>query len=240
MIPPARRIAYIAVSTDGLIADRHGQIGWLEQFGAAADFGFDDFLSSVDALVMGRRTFDQVAGFGGAWPYGSRPTLVLTHRPLPPNAPASARAASEEELTQALLGAPGRIWIVGGGATLAFCLRRGLLDELTIFVMPILLGEGAPLIGRINKAARLTHTRTEALAHGVTKLSYAVEGAGATETPAVETPAAEEPIQPEANVAAEGLSATPNPDEDASDDAPLVDPYALWPFPSEANAEKDA
>jgi dihydrofolate reductase len=83
MTAPSRRIACLAVSADGLIADRHGQIGWLEKFGAAEDFGFGEFLASVDALVMGRRTFDQVSGFGGAWPYGSRPTLVLTHRPAP-------------------------------------------------------------------------------------------------------------------------------------------------------------
>jgi dihydrofolate reductase len=238
MTQPARRLAYIAVSADGLIADRHGQIGWLEQFGAAADFGFDDFLAGVDALVMGRRTFDQVAGFGGAWPYGSRPTLVLTHRPLPSNAPASARAASEEELTQALLGAPGRIWIVGGGATLAFCLRRGLLDALTIFVMPILLGEGAPLIGRINKAARLTHTRTEALAHGVTKLSYTVHDP-AGDQPVAESeaePRAEDTIQPLASIEEEGLSASQAPDESEPDS----DPFTVWPYPSEANTEKDA
>jgi dihydrofolate reductase len=231
MTIPARRIAHIAISADGLIADRHGQIGWLEQFGAAADFGFDEFLESVDALVMGRRTFDQVAGFGGAWPYGSRPTLVLTHRPLPANAPASARGATEAELTEALLGAPGRIWIVGGGATLAFCLRRGLLDEVSLFVMPILLGEGTPLIGRINKAARLNLTRAEPLSHGVVKLTYAVEHAAL----AAPEPPSEEKLEPISTPADEGLSVTA---EDGGE--PEVDPYAAWPFPSEANAEKDA
>lgn len=239
MSVPARRIAHTAISADGLIADRHGQIAWLEQFGAAADFGFEEFLEGVDALVMGRRTFDQVAGFGGAWPYGSRPTLVLTHRPLPVNAPASARAATEGELTDALLGAPGRIWIVGGGSTLAFCLRRGLLDEVALFVMPILLGEGTPLVGRINKAARLSLVRAEALAHGVTKLSYTVQGAGAVsaEPP---PPAAEEPVAPQANVVEESPPASPPSEPGPSQPEPEAAPYVQWPFPSEANAEKDA
>jgi dihydrofolate reductase len=235
MTIPARRIAHIAISADGLIADRYGEIGWLEQFGAAADFGFEEFLDGIDALVMGRRTFDQVAGFGGAWPYGSRPTLVLTHHPLPANAPASARAANEAELTEALLGAPGRIWIVGGGATLAFCLRRGLLDEVSLFVMPILLGEGTPLIGRINKAARLNLARSESLGHGVTKLSYAVQNPGAPAEEAPKAEVAEDAVEPQASAAEQGLSAA-DPTEPDLD----VDPYAAWPFPSEANAEKDA
>ena len=66
MTASARRIAYLAVSADGLIADRNGQVGWLERFGGAADFGFDDFIAHIDALLMGRRTFDQITAFGGA------------------------------------------------------------------------------------------------------------------------------------------------------------------------------
>lgn len=216
------------MSADGLIADRHGQLGWLEKFGAADDFGFADFLMGIDALAMGRRTFDQITAFGGAWPYGARPTLVLTHRPLPPNAPASARAASDEEITQAMLGAPGRIWIVGGADMLAFCLRRGLVDELQLFAVPILLGEGAPLTGRLHKSIPLTLTRTEALAHGVVKLIYAAEAAP--------LPAAEPEIQPLSTAHEEGLTAAVA----EGDPEPVIDPAAAWPYPPEANAEKDA
>jgi dihydrofolate reductase len=168
------RIAYIAVSADGFIADRHGQVGWLEQFGSANELGFEDFITSIDALLMGRRTFDQVMSFGGPWPYGSRPSLVLTHRPLPPHAPASARAATADEVTQGLLGAPGRIWIVGGGETLGMCLRRGLVDELQVFQMPILLGEGIGLTGRLNHSTPITLESATPLAHGVLKLTYSV------------------------------------------------------------------
>ncbi|HWA21577.1 MAG TPA: dihydrofolate reductase family protein [Caulobacterales bacterium] len=219
-----RRIAYLAVSADGLIADRHGQVGWLERFGGAADFGFDDFVAHIDALLMGRRTFDQITAFGGAWPYGARPTLVLTHRPLAPNAPASARGAGEEDVTQALLGAPGRIWIVGGGETLAFCLRRGLVDELQLFVMPILLGEGAPLTGRLHKNVDLILARTETLARGVTKLTYTVDAKAAAHH-------------------AEAAADTPPPETAPSQSAPAnaaTDREALAPYPPEANAEQDA
>ncbi len=212
-----RRIAYLAVSTDGLISDRHGQVGWLERFGGAADFGFDDFVAHIDALLMGRRTFDQVTAFGGAWPYGSRPTLVLTHRPLPPNAPASVRGAGEDDITKALLDAPGRIWIVGGGETLAFCLRRGLVDEWQLFVMPILLGEGAPLTGRLHKNVDLALVKSAALARGVTKLTYNVEAKAAVHGETTET----------------ALEPAPGPPADANREA-------LAPYTPEANAEQDA
>jgi dihydrofolate reductase len=169
-----RRIAYIAVSADGFIADRNGHVGWLEQFGSANELGFEDFLAGIDALLMGRRTFDQVMSFGSAWPYGARPTLILTHRALPPHAPACTRAASDDEISRGLIDAPGRIWIVGGGETLAMCLRRGLVDELQVFQMPILLGEGIGLTGRLNHSIRITLESAASLAHGVVKLIYAL------------------------------------------------------------------
>ncbi len=169
-----RRIAYLAVSADGFIADRNGGVGWLEPFGSATELGFEEFIVTIDALLMGRRTFDQIMSFGGAWPYGSRPCIVLTHRPLPPHAPANVRAANENETTQALLGAPGRIWIVGGGETLSFCFRRGLVDEVQLFQMPIFLGEGIGLTGRLNHSAALTFESAVPAAHGAVKLTYAV------------------------------------------------------------------
>jgi dihydrofolate reductase len=197
-----RRIAYIAVSADGFIADRHGGVGWLEHFGSANELGFEDFIAGIDALLMGRRTFDQVMSFGGAWPYGSRPTLVLTHRPLPPHAPASTRAAREDEVTQGLLGAPGRMWIVGGGETLALCLRRGLVDEVQMFQMPIFLGEGIGLTGRLNHSVRLTLTSAVPLAHGVVRFTYEVPQPvtlGAAPEPARAEEPLISPFPPEAN-----------------------------------------
>ncbi|MGE3301482.1 MAG: dihydrofolate reductase family protein [Hyphomonadaceae bacterium] len=222
-----RRIAFLAASADGFIADAHGQVGWLDAFGGAADFGFDDFVGGVDALLMGRRTFDQLAGFGGPWPYGSRPVLVLTHRPLPPNAPASVRGADEAETAEALSGAPGRIWIVGGGETLGVCLRRRLIDEIHLFTMPILLGEGVSLASGLGGAIPLALAASEALAHGVTKAVYRPlpRGPADTQTGAV----ALKPL------------ATPNEEGLATGPGAVTTPEAgEWPYPAEANVEKDA
>jgi dihydrofolate reductase len=84
------------------------------------------------------------------------------------------RACNDEDTTHALLASVGRIWIVGGGETLSFCLRRGLVDEVQLFQMPIFLGEGIGLTGRLNLATRLTLERAEPLAHGVVKSVYTV------------------------------------------------------------------
>ncbi len=185
---------------------------------APADFGFDDFVAHIDALLMGRR---DVRSGDRLW--RSLALRIATNTRLdptgrcPPNAPASVRGAGEDDITKALLDAPGRIWIVGGGETLAFCLRRGLIDELQLFVMPILLGEGAPLTGRLHKNVDLALVKSEALARGVTKLTYNVEAKAAVHGETTET----------------ALEPAPGPPADANREA-------LAPYPPEANAEQDA
>ncbi len=218
MVASPRRIAYLAVSADGFIADKFGGVGWLEGFGNSSDFGFEGFIAGIDALLMGRRTFDQIMSFGGAWPYGARPTIVLTRHPLT-NAPAVARGANEEETTQAMLGAPGQIWIVGGGETLAFCLRRGLVDELHLFQMPILLGEGVPLTGRLHHSTKLALSHSQVLAHGVVKTAY------------IAAPVPAEPSPPE--------RPRETPEETPPFDA-AAPPAEAGDFSPAANVEKDA
>ncbi|MDH3943652.1 MAG: dihydrofolate reductase family protein, partial [Anaerolineae bacterium] len=74
---------YIATSVDGFIAREDGSIDWLPsgENSDGEDYGYHDFMNSVDALVMGRNTFEQVMSFG-AWPYGKKPVVVLSSQPL--------------------------------------------------------------------------------------------------------------------------------------------------------------
>ena len=74
-------ILYIAVSVDGYIADADGGVGWLPSGdGGGDDYGYAGFYAGVDAIVMGRRTYEQVRGFGVAWPYPGKPAYVFTNR----------------------------------------------------------------------------------------------------------------------------------------------------------------
>jgi len=90
MTAPRFRL-YLAQSLDGFIADERGAVHWLTAYGEPE--GYAEFLAETGAIVMGRKSFDQMLSFG-PWPYGERRTVVLTHRPLPEGAPAVAEAWS--------------------------------------------------------------------------------------------------------------------------------------------------
>ena len=177
-----RCCVYIATSLDGFIARPDGNIDWLNEFNALVpppeDCGFSDFMGDVDALVMGRNTFNQVMTFG-EWFYGETPVIVLSRRsePLPGDAPQTVARSRESptELSQRL-GAEGkRKLYIDGGLTIQSFLRDGLIDELTITLIPILLGQGKPLFGTLSNEVRLQHTRTRSWEFGFVQNTYRVD-----------------------------------------------------------------
>jgi dihydrofolate reductase len=139
---------YIAQSLDGFIADEEGGVGWLEVRGKGGDFGYSEFLEQVGAIVLGAATYEQVLGW--RWPYGEIPTWVFTHRgldvPEDANVHLTARPLKEvlPEIKQA---SDGNIWLVGGGDLARQWVDERLLDELILFVVPLLLGGGVRLFG---------------------------------------------------------------------------------------------
>ena len=136
--------AYLAVSANGCIADAEGGVAWLEQFDGV-ELGFDAFISSIQTIVSGRTTYDQVRGFG-VWPYAGKDVIVVSSRPLD-DAPDGVRLYSGplEDLRDVLPN-KGDVWILGGGKLVSAMLNAKLVDRLELFVMPIILGGGVPLI----------------------------------------------------------------------------------------------
>lgn len=168
----ARFRLYMALSVDGMIADADGEVAWLNRWDDA-DYGTAGFIKEVDALVMGRTTYDQVTGFG-AWPYAGKRTAVLTSRPLGA-APDGVEATSDLAGLIAELREDGaQVWIVGGAATASACIALGALDSVELFVMPVLLGEGVPLFAGDGPALPLSLRGTRAWPNGVVGLSYDV------------------------------------------------------------------
>lgn len=176
--PPAGRrvVLYVAASVDGYLARRDGAIDWLPQPNPGGDdYGYEAFLETVDTLVMGRRTYDQVLAISD-WPYGDKRTHVFsaTRRA---GGPAGVEfvdcdiAAFVREL-KAGPGA-GAIWLVGGAEIIAACLGGGVVDELVLTVVPVLLGEGIPLFSKRAWATGLRHRRTRVFPDGLVQHTYA-------------------------------------------------------------------
>jgi dihydrofolate reductase len=167
---------FIASSLDGFIAGLDDDLSWLPQPSSepGRDFGYGEFMREVGALLMGRRTFDVVMGFGGEWPYGDRPMLVATHRPLM-SAPASVRAATgtiTELITAALELADGRDVYIDGGALIRQALDAELIDELIVSVIPMILGAGIPLFAGAQQRHALELVEHTAFEGGLVQLRY--------------------------------------------------------------------
>ena len=147
-----RFIYYAAASLDGFLADENGSLDWLFRFDGAEGVAahYERFIAGVGALIMGRDTWDFVAGSGHAWAYGDTPTWVLSHRPLDPMIPGANALLSTDarEAAEAAKSAAGErdVWVVGGGKVATQLLASGHLDELHLGLVPIFLGRGIPLL----------------------------------------------------------------------------------------------
>ncbi|HWA40271.1 MAG TPA: dihydrofolate reductase family protein [Gemmatimonadales bacterium] len=166
---------FIATSLDGFIARPDGTIDWLPH-DSTEDYGYDPFMASVDAIVMGRLTYESVLGMG-KWFYGTTPVYVLSSRPIAP-APEGAvvaHLAGEPRTVAAELDRRGvRDAYIDGGVTIQRFLRAGLIHRLIITRIPVLLGAGRPLFGALAADLRLTHVRTQSWPSGLVQSEYKV------------------------------------------------------------------
>jgi dihydrofolate reductase len=166
---------FVGVSVDGFIARPDGGLDWLPPDGGE-EHGYEAFMASVDALVIGRNTYETVLGFD-AWPYGEKPVFVLSTRPLPP-APAGAaveQMAGEPAAIVSRLAARGfRHAYVDGGITIQRFLRAGLIQRLVVTRVPVLIGSGIPLFGELPRDVLLRHVATRQYASGLVQSEYVV------------------------------------------------------------------
>lgn len=168
----ARIVYYVAASVDGFIADSSGGVDWLPD-GDSSDYRYAEFYAGVEALVMGRRTYEQVLDFG-EWPYPGKPAYVFTQSP-PRDALPEVRFVEGSAVD--FYGGiaerhSGTVWLVGG-ADLADQFRQsGLIDEYQVFVIPIVLGQGIPLFGGPGMPTLLELESARAHADGVVQLRY--------------------------------------------------------------------
>lgn len=171
---------YIAASLDGFIARPDGDIDWLHavEDPEGEDYGYYDFLDSVDAIVMGRHTFEKVLTFG-AWPFGDKRVIVLSSSlaTLPDDVPPTvtlAAGAPAEILERLASEGIGHIYL-DGGQTIQRFLAAGLINRLIVTRIPVVLGRGIPLFGPLDEDVWLTHTETKSFSNGLVQSTYDVE-----------------------------------------------------------------
>jgi dihydrofolate reductase len=175
--PPVRLSVFIGASVDGFIARPGGELDWLPP-GGGEEHGYQAFMDSVDALVIGRKTYETVLSFD-AWPYGKKPVFVLSTRPLapvPPGAVVEHLSGSPHEIASQLEARGVNHAYVDGGITIQRFLRAGLIQRIIITRVPVLIGEGIPLFGVTGRDISLKHLATRHYASGLVQTEYAVLG----------------------------------------------------------------
>ena len=165
------------MSLVGCIATPDGSVAWLDPFNEAVaagggDGGYGAFIETIDALITGRTTYEQVLGWG--WPYGDRANYVLTRKPSYKAEHVTA-AGDIETLRKAIEKAGHeKVWVMGGGEAQRAAIDAGMFDELRVFVMPVLLGGGLPLFAP-GKQHNLIYVSSQKHAGGMLQIDYRIK-----------------------------------------------------------------
>jgi len=159
---------FVGVSVDGFIARKNGALDFLPPNGGEPH-GYDEFIKSIDAIVIGRNTYEVVLGFGG-WAYGKKRVVVLSSHPLDFSAIREGKveqmSGDPKEILARLAATGAKHLYVDGGITLQRFLRAGLVDKITVTRVPVLIGEGIPLFSTLPGDIRLNHIATTAYKSG--------------------------------------------------------------------------
>ena len=177
---------YIATSLDGFIARENGDIDWLPAGEGGTeeeeeDYGYHDFMESVDVVVMGRHSYEKVLSFAlSQWPYGRKRVVVLSSQgvdiPSDIAGTVETRSCTPLALVNDLAERGAKHIYVDGGRTIQGFLQAGLIEQLIITTIPILLGSGIPLFGPLAEEVQLQHMETRAFASGLVQSRYRVLG----------------------------------------------------------------
>jgi dihydrofolate reductase len=167
---------FIGTSVDGFIARPNDDLDFLPE-GGGEPHGYNEFIASVDAIVIGRKTFEKVLTFG-AWPYGDKRVVVLSSHPLDLSKAIGGvveqLAGPPAEIVAQLAARGVHHLYVDGGVTIQRFLRAGAIQRLIITRVPVLIGEGVPLFGTLPHDIQLRHVATRNYPSGLVQSEYEV------------------------------------------------------------------
>jgi len=171
-----RASVFVGTSVDGFIARRNGDFDFLPE-GGGEPHGYDEFISSVDVLVIGRNTFEKVLTFE-TWPYAEKRVVVLSSRAIDVShvrgAAIEHMAGSPAEITDRLAAGGARHAYIDGGITVQRFLRARMIQRIIVTRVPVLIGEGIPLFGPLLHDVQLRHVLTMSYPSGLVKSEYEV------------------------------------------------------------------
>lgn len=169
---------FVGTSVDGFIARRNGDLDFLPP-GGGEPHGYVEFMTSIDALVIGRKTFETVLAFAD-WPYGDKRVVVLSSRPVDLSGVRGGvveqMGGAPAEIVAKLAASGVRHVYIDGGITIQGFLRAGLVQRLIVTRVPVLIGDGIPLFGALPRDLLLHHVATQHYASGLVKSEYRVGG----------------------------------------------------------------
>ena len=175
-----RVVYYVAASLDGYIARLDGDVSWLDELDIPMEAtGYNEFFADIDGLIMGRKTWEQIAGFG-EWPYGDLPSWVVSGQDIESIAgiEPQPRAPLAESVEAARSLGLQNLWVVGGGQLAAGLINEALLTDIVVVQMPVILGRGIGLFSGVRDLTRLEFVSGESNPLGFTELSYKVASGG--------------------------------------------------------------
>jgi len=172
---------FVGVSLDGFIARANGDLDWLmgDAESDGGDHGYNEFIAGIDAIVMGRKTFEKVLTFA-KWYYGDKRVVVLSNHPLDLSLArdrggvVELMGGSPAEIVSKLAASGARCLYVDGGITIQRFLCAGVIHRLIISRLPVLIGEGIPLFGSLPRDIRLNHIATRTYPGGMVHSEYHV------------------------------------------------------------------
>ena len=167
---------FVGVSVDGFMARSNHDLDWLPE-GGGEPHGYDEFMASVDALVIGRNTFEKILTFD-AWPYGQKRVVVLSSKPVDLSSVADGvvehMSGAPAEIVKNLAATGANHLYIDGGVTIQRFLCAGLIQRLVITRVPVLIGDGIPLFGSLPSDVRLRHVATRDFPSGLVQSEYQV------------------------------------------------------------------
>jgi dihydrofolate reductase len=177
--PAAQRkiVVYIATSADGYIARPDGGVEWLDRPVPKGGYGMSAFSRSIDTILWGRKTYDFAVKMGGVGGYGNVKHYVFSRRTPPSDAVPEVEFVSESipAFVARLRAQKGKnIWMMGGASIIASFLDVGAVDEFSIHVIPVMIGEGIPLVAPGHRNIPLELLSVRPYSDGVVHLKYSV------------------------------------------------------------------